>query len=95
MSFVINEEKVAELLKSSNAGYSASGSEISPTIENYVPIYSTMVVSGTSFASSYPVSKEAREQLLTIRRRIVKSGKTLKSADELTEEIAGMRGGSR
>lgn len=95
MSFVINAAKVAELLKTSKAWYSASGSVISPTIENYVPIYSTMEVSGTTFASYVPVSKEARGRLLAIRSRIVKSGKSLKSADELTEEIAEMRGGSR
>lgn len=95
MSFVIDEGKVAELLKSSNPKYTVSIATVDPTTENHTPYYGYMGVSGTVVVDHATASKEARGYLMTIRNRIETSGRPLQSADELTKEIDEMRGGSR
>jgi ribosomal protein L21E len=95
MSFAIDENKVEELLRTSDPKYTVSIVAIEPTIENQTPHYGYMGVSGTVYVDHATVSKEARGHLLTIREKIEKSGTRLQGATELTEEIEAMRGRSR
>ena len=95
MSFAIDEAKAEELIRSSENKYTVSISAIEPTIGNFVPHYGNMGASGTIVIDRNVVLTEARRHLMTIRNKIVKSGRALKSADELSKEIEGMRGGSR
>lgn len=94
MSFVIDEEKVAELLKSSDPTYTVSIATVGATAENRTPYYGYMGVSGTVSVDHATASKEVRDRLMTIRGRIEKSGRLLQSPDDLTKEIDEMRGGS-
>jgi hypothetical protein len=95
MSFVIDEAKVEELLKSSNPGYAVSIATIESTIENRTPYYGYMEASGTGIVGHGTIPIEARGHLMAARRKIEKAGTHLQSAAELTREIEGMRGGSR
>jgi hypothetical protein len=95
MSFVIDEGKVEELLKSSDPKYTVSIAPVGPTTENFKPLYGYMGVSGTVFVDHVVAAKEIRGNLITIRKRIEKSGRPLKSADELSREIDEVRGRSR
>jgi hypothetical protein len=96
MSFVIDEEKVKELIAASaGSGYTVSISPLEPTLANYAPLYSATEVSGTDSANFSTVSIETRKQLVAIRKRIVESGEPLHNVDALTREIEGMRGRNR
>ena len=95
MSFVIDETKVEELLRVSNPEYTVSIAKVGPVVENHTPYYGYMGVSGTVFVDHDAASKDARGHLMKARDRIEKSGSPLHSADELTNEIDGMRGRSR
>jgi len=95
MSFVIDEAKVAELLKASDSKYTVSIATIGPVVENNTPYYGYMGVSGTVCVDYAAAVKEMRGNLMTIRKRIEKSGRPLQSADELSKEIDEMRGVSR
>jgi hypothetical protein len=89
MSLSINEEKVAELLKSSK-GYEGFTSDVLPTaIENCNPVYP---VTSATYTPAVLVTAETRERFMTARRQIEESGVPLKGADELTREIDEMRG---
>jgi hypothetical protein len=91
MSLSINEAKVAELLKSSNKGYTV---ESVPIAENFCPAYPiASEVSGAVYAAPVLVTAEARERLLAARRQIEESGVPLKSEEELVREIHEMRSG--
>ena len=93
MLFVIDEEKVKEMVESSGTTYAiSSGSEMKPTIEN-TGFYRNVPAFGMTSGGRVAVPMEAREHLMEIRSRIVSSGEPLKSADELTTEIEEMRGG--
>jgi hypothetical protein len=91
MLLSINEEKVAELLKSSNKGYEVS--DVPMVVENCNPAYPiTSEVSGTVYTAPVLVTAETRERLMSVRRQIEESGVPLKSAEDLTREIDEMRG---
>jgi len=90
MLLSINEAKVAELLESSNKGYTVENVPL--VVENCSPPYPvTAEVSGTVYIASAPVTAETRERLMSARRRIEESGVPLKTAEDLTKEIDEMR----
>lgn len=95
MSFVIDEGRVAELLKSSDPKYIVTVAPVGPTTENHKPFYGSMGPSGTVVVDYAAAAKEVRGQLMTIRSRIEESGRPLQSAEELIREIDEMRGASR
>jgi hypothetical protein len=88
MSFSINESKLEELLKSSNKKYEISTSAVGLESKNYAPYYAA---SGTTYVAPSPVTEEARQNLMTLRRKIEESGIPLRNADDLTMEIGKMR----
>ncbi len=91
LSINVNEDKVAELLKSRSAGYVVSTSV--PVVKNCDPVYpSTSGVSGAVYTAPVLVTAETRERFIAVRRQIEESGIPLKSAGELTREIDEMRG---
>lgn len=91
MLLSINEDKVAELLKSSNKGYTVS--DVPLVIENSTAPYPlTSEVSGTVYTAPMLVTAETKEWLLAARRRIEESGVPLKGIKELAQEIDEMRG---
>ena len=94
MLLSIDEEKVAEVLKSSGIPqYKVSKSEVTePTvgIKNYASALCAM--SGTIYAAPLLVTAETKERLMAARRKIEESGVPLKSAEDLTKEIDEMRG---
>jgi hypothetical protein len=91
MSLSIDEAKVAELLESSNKGYTVEN--VPMVVENCNPAYPiTSEVSGTVYTAPVLVTAETRERLMSVRRQIEESGVRLKSAAELTREIDEMRG---
>ncbi len=95
MLLSINEDKVAELLKSSSSGYAVFTSDVPVAIENYMPMYpTTSEVSGTVYTAPV-LATGTRERLASVRRKIEESGGPLKSVDELDKEIDEMRGRSR
>jgi hypothetical protein len=92
LSIDVNEDKVAELLKSSGNGYVVSTSDV-PMVENCGPVYpSTSEVSGAVYSAPVLVTAGTRERLMSARRQIEESGAPLKSAEELAREIDEMRG---
>jgi hypothetical protein len=95
MSFVIDETRVAELLRTSYPKYAVSIAEVDPTIENHKPFYGYMGTSGTVVVDHAAATREIRGHLMTIRDRIERSGSPLKSADELSGEIDEVRGRGR
>ena len=95
MSFVVDDAKVAELLSSSNPGYTVSITPIAPTTENFRSYYDSMGVSGTVVVDRATTSKEARGHLMALREKIEKSGAPLQSAAALTRDIEETRGRSR
>ncbi|MBZ5509660.1 MAG: hypothetical protein LAN70_00670 [Acidobacteriia bacterium] len=98
MLLLINEKKVAKLLKSSSGGYAVFTADDVPTVienYNYRPMYpATSEASGTIYTAP-AVATETREHLASVRRKIEESGAPLKSFDELEKEIDEMRGRSR
>jgi hypothetical protein len=91
MLLSINESKVAELLKSSNKGYTVS--DVPLVIENSTPPYpATPEVSGTVYTAPVLVTADTKERLLDARRRIEESGVPLKGVEQLAREIDQMRG---
>jgi hypothetical protein len=91
LSINVNEDKVAELLKSRSAGYVVSTSV--PVVKNCDPVYpSTSEVSGAVYTAPVLVTTETRHRLMSARRQIEESGVPLKSAEDLTREIDEMRG---
>jgi hypothetical protein len=91
MSFSINEDKVAELLKSAEPGYAVFTSDVPvPVAENYVP--ATSETFGAVYSAPVLVTAETKEQLMAARRKIEESGFALKNPKELTKEIDEMRG---
>jgi hypothetical protein len=91
MSLSINESKVAELLKSSETGYTVS--DVPLVIANSTPVYPvTYEVSGTVYTAPALVTPETKERLLAARRQIEESGVPLKGLGELAREIDEMRG---
>jgi len=91
MLLSIDESKVAELLESSNKGYTVS--DVPLVIENSNPVYPIISeVSGTVYTAPVLVTAETKERLLAARRRIEESLTPLKSIEELKREIDEMRG---
>lgn len=96
MLFAIDEKKVEEMIKGSSQSYAiSSAAEMNPTIENTGPCYQNVSAFGMVSGGRVAMPLEAREHLMEIRSRIVSSGESLKSADELAKEIEEMRGGGR
>jgi hypothetical protein len=92
MLLSIDETKVAELLKSSNKGYTVSTSGLPAAIENSRSTYSTTsAASGIVYTAPTLVSAESRNHLISARRRIEESGVPLKNAETLAREIEEMR----
>lgn len=95
MLLSINENKIAELLKSSPSGYVVSTSDVPIATENFRPTYpTTSEVSGLVYTVP-ALATEAREYLASVRRKIEESSIPLKSVDDLEKEIDEMRGRSR
>jgi len=91
MLLSIDESKVAELLESSNKGYTVA--DVPLMIQNRTPVYPvTPEVSGTVYTAPVLVTAETKERLMWARRQIEESGVPLRSEDELTREIDEMRG---
>jgi hypothetical protein len=91
MLLSINEAKIAELLESSNKGYTVEN--VPMVVENRSPAYPiASEVSGAVYTAPVLVTAETRERLLSARRQIEESGVPLKGAEELTREIDEMRG---
>ncbi len=95
MSFVIDENKIEELLKSADQRYTVTvapgGAVVETRAENHRSYYDYEGISGTVAAVPLSLSEETRDQLMTIRRRIEESGAPLKSANVLAREIERMR----
>jgi hypothetical protein len=91
MLLSINESKIAELLESSNKGYTVS--DVPLAVENRTLVYPvSSEVSGTVYTAPVVVTAETKEILMAARRRIEESGAPLKNAEQLVEEIDRMRG---
>ncbi len=97
MLLSINENKVAELLRSSPPGFAVFTVGEPIVAENYSPIYRATSEAFGVVYSPPPlfVTAETREHLVSARRKIEESGVPLKNVDELTKEIDEMRGGGR
>lgn len=92
MLLSINEDKVAELLKSSGRGYSVYISDVpSVRIEEKSAYPMNYAASGVIYTASQLITAEAREGILEARLRIEESGVPLKDVDELTREVNEMR----
>ena len=87
MSFVIDENKVEELLRSSEPTYTVSVAPGGAAVENHRSCYGYTGIDGTVALSPATVSEEARGYLMSLRRKIEESGKPLQSADALANEI--------
>ena len=93
MSFVIDEEKIAALLRTSETSYKVSIAPGGAAVEtHYYDPVGYGGISGTIAIDPVIASREARGHLLTIRGRIEKSGSPLHGEKELSEELERMRG---
>jgi hypothetical protein len=93
MLLSLNDSKIKELLESTGSRYVTSSLDV-PTVklENYQSAYpTTYAASGAIYVSSPLVTAEAKEHLLSARRKIETSGVRLKSVEELEAEISEMR----
>ena len=93
MLLSINEDKVAELVESSNLGYKVSTVEIPATKVDEKSTYPMNYAAASAIytASTSGTTAAARERLLLARRNIEASGSNLKSEHELLLEISEMR----
>ena len=91
MSFVIDDDRVRELLRETVEQYVVTSTQVdAPSIEVELP---SADVFGT--VSMVPVSYSAehlRETFLSIRRKIVESGSPLLTAEEIDHELDESRG---
>jgi hypothetical protein len=93
MFLSINKAKVAELLESSNKGYTVENVPI--VVENCTPVYPVASeISGTVYTAPVLITAEIRDRLMSVRRQIEESGVPLKGVEELRKEIDAMRGRS-
>lgn len=92
MLLSIDEKKAKELLNSSDKGYVVSTSRVPLVTENNPSAYfTTCGISGIIYDAPRGVTAETRERLMSARSRIERSGASLKTPEELTEEIGKMR----
>jgi len=95
MLFTIDEAKVREsLAHSGEPSYVVTASNLVIPELPALPTPSA-TIGGTMAFGAILVSPEAREDFLSMRRKIETSGIPLKGVDELTVEIDEMRGRSK
>ena len=94
MSLSIDEEKLEELVRTTPKSYTVTSSNLAPvTLDE--PIRTEPVVSGTTYSAPVRLSPEAREYMLSLRRKIEESGKPLKTVAELDALIEEVKGKNR
>ena len=92
MLFAIDENKVEELLASTEQRYTVTVDPGGAALDDLGPSkYGSMSLSGTVAVVSNSATEDARKHLMALRRKIEESGAPLKSVDALTAEIDEMR----
>jgi hypothetical protein len=89
MSLSISQEKIEELLRHTALPYAVTSSLITPTNPAEI-VQESLAVSGTVFSVSL-FTRETKQNLLDLRRKIVDSQVPLASENELQDEVGRMR----
>jgi hypothetical protein len=92
MSFVIDEGKIEDLLRTSETNYKVSIAPGGMAIETHYEPLGYGGIAGTVAVDALGAIRDARKHLLTIRGKIEQSGVHLHGTGELGEEMERMRG---